>query len=159
MARTCVASFGAGNIVFTLGDFWQWDGSGIWKKIEAQAVKQAAHKLYANKIKSAHTVISILELAKTEAFMDGRAFTPLEGRSINCLSGVLYWTGQEWELRRHRREDYATAQLPVRYDPDAAAPRFEQFLVEVFAPDEDAERQDGPRLRGVGLFVPDFRRF
>ncbi len=140
MARTCVASFGAGNVIFTLGDFWQWDGSGVWRKIEAQAVKRVAHSLYPDKIKSAHTVSSILELAKTEAFMDGESFTPPdEGRIINCRSGVLRWAGKIWELRPHRKEDFATSQIPVAYDPAATAPRFEQFLDEIFAGDEDAE--------------------
>lgn len=140
MARACLASFGAGNVLYALGGFWRYD-SGVWRAMDAQAVKQAAHKLYPGRIRSANTTNSILELAKTEAFVDGQVFAPAGMRSVNVKNGVLHWNGQAWELRPHRREDYATSQLPVAYDANAAAPRFEQFLAEVFQGDEDADEK------------------
>lgn len=44
-----------------------------------------------------------------------------------------------WCLEPHDKQSYRTTQLPIFYDPKAAAPRFEQFLYEVFEGDEDAE--------------------
>ena len=53
---------------------------------------------------------------------------------LNCLNGTLdLRTG---ELRPHQRGDLLTQQCPVRYEPDATCPRWEQFLREIFLEDE-----------------------
>lgn len=47
-----------------------------------------------------------------------------------CQSGTINLrTG---EMREHRADDFITACAPTSYNPDAAAPRFEQFLKEIF---------------------------
>jgi putative DNA primase/helicase len=49
---------------------------------------------------------------------------------LNCLNGTIdLRTGI---LRPHRREDHLTALCPIAYDPKAQAPRFAQFLVDLF---------------------------
>jgi putative DNA primase/helicase len=54
---------------------------------------------------------------------------------LNCLDGTLdLRTG---ELRRHRREDLLTKLVPVAYDANAPCPRWEQFLGEIFAHDQE----------------------
>jgi putative DNA primase/helicase len=52
-------------------------------------------------------------------------------------------------LLEHRREDLITKRSPVAYDPDATAPRFEQFLQETFP--VEAIRQYVQRVYGYIL--------
>jgi P4 family phage/plasmid primase-like protien len=53
---------------------------------------------------------------------------------LNVQNGtVALRTG---DLRPHRRGDLITKVTPVKYDPDAQAPRFTRFLQEIFASDE-----------------------
>jgi P4 family phage/plasmid primase-like protien len=52
---------------------------------------------------------------------------------FNCLNGTIdLRTGQ---LREHRAADLITKLAPVVYDATAKAPRFQQFLAEIFADD------------------------
>lgn len=62
-------------------------------------------------------------------------------RAINCLNGELYFRDGGWYLDSHDKRNYRITQVPIIYDPNALAPRFEQFLDEVFEGDEDAEEK------------------
>ncbi len=54
---------------------------------------------------------------------------------VNCKNGTIdLRTG---ELRQHRRDDFITHVLPLKYDPQATCPRWEQFLNEVFKGDAE----------------------
>lgn len=54
---------------------------------------------------------------------------------LNCPNGTIdLRTGK---LRPHRREDLLTQLCPTAFDPNARAPRWFQFLGEVFANDDD----------------------
>lgn len=49
---------------------------------------------------------------------------------LNCLNGTLdLKTGK---LGDHKRDDFITKMAPVKYDPQATCPRWEQFLNEIF---------------------------
>ncbi len=74
---------------------------------------------------------SLTKLQATEHQFDGSDTDHL----LNCRNGTVdLRTG---ELRTHRREDYLTCCLDLDYDPEAKAPRFEQFLNEVFEGDTE----------------------
>ena len=138
-AQETIRSFGAGNLLYAQGWFWQWDASGIWHKLaEKERVKQHIHLVAESKVLTDSIVNSIYGLCKTEAFRPDVQFDRNAEDVINCLSGELVLGEGTWQLTPHEREHYRITQLPVAYAPEARAPRFEQFLEEVFVGDHDA---------------------
>jgi putative DNA primase/helicase len=135
MARRVLAALGVGNVRFWQSRFWRWDG-GVWRPFDDRAARQIIHDVCGAEIKSRSTVDSVLDLAKTEAFAD---LPPgdQDGRVVNVRNGELHWAGDRWDFRPHDRERFSTSQIPVDYAPLATAPRFEQFLGEVFRDDPD----------------------
>ena len=68
---------------------------------------------------------------------------------LNVLNGTLNLrTG---ELRPHRREDYITKLCPHPFDPAAACPRFEKFMLEIMNANPDAERNE--RAEALAAFL------
>ena len=62
----------------------------------------------------------------------------------------------------HDRAHFSTSQIPVSYDPDADAPRFEQFLTEVFLDDPDREEKSVIICEALGyslLSTCEFEKF
>lgn len=94
---------------------------------------------HAAKSESASRIRGMLELAATEPEIN---LTPdqldqndwlfnVENGTINLKTG---------ELQPHRRKDLITKLAPVEYDPEAAAPRWEQFLHEIMCGDDELVR-------------------
>ncbi len=138
-ARETIRSFGADNLLYVQAWFWQWDAAGIWRKLaEKERVKQHIHWVAESKELTDSIVNSIYGLCKTEAFRPDIQFDQNGENVINCLSGELILEDGHWQLTPHEREHYRITQIPVAYEPEARAPRFEQFLEEVFVGDHDA---------------------
>ena len=137
-ARQTIRSFGEGNLLYAQGWFWRWDSSGIWHKLaEKESVKRHIHRVAQSDELTDAIVNSIYGLCKTEAFEPEVRFDQSTEDVINCLSGELVLRDGRWQLTPHEREHYRITQIPVVYQPEARAPRFEQFLNEVFAGDPD----------------------
>jgi putative DNA primase/helicase len=83
----------------------------------------------------------MLELARSEP---GIAVLPdqldRDPWLVNCVNGTLDL--RDGKLRGHRREDYLTKLCPTPFDPEAACPAWERFLLAIF-------RQDGELIRFV----------
>jgi P4 family phage/plasmid primase-like protien len=93
-----------------------------------------------NKKMTKFSVESVLDITKTEIFMANHQFD-VDTHAINCLNGELHFRKGAWHLEPHDKQNYRTTQIPILYTPEASAPRFEQFLDEVFQVDEDAEEK------------------
>jgi putative DNA primase/helicase len=55
---------------------------------------------------------------------------------INLLNGTFEISAEKQEIREFRAADFLTHQLPFRYDPDAAAPKFQAYLKRVLPEQE-----------------------
>lgn len=149
IASKIVEHYGAENIFNTEVFIWRWNGKGLWQKTDDREIKRSIHKTMNGADISKGVVESILDLTKTEIYRPKHQFD-VDTTAINCLSGELHWTGTRWELREHKRENYRTTQIPVAYDAEATAPRFEQFFMEVFEKDSDQAEKTFLVCEGLG---------
>lgn len=132
------------------GSRWEQDTTGAVKRMakavvqsigaEAAAIPDQTNRkeLLAHAIssESKRSIEAMISLAESEP---GIPVKPEEWDKdpwlLNCLNGTVdLRTGK---LKPHDRSDLVTKVCPVHYDPDAKAPRWEQFEREIFAGDED----------------------
>ncbi|MBF0383682.1 MAG: hypothetical protein HQL69_21895 [Magnetococcales bacterium] len=138
-ARLVIKQVGPENIIFVADTFNRW-GTGVWRSIADREIKMEIHAKTEGQEPTKSTVESILDLIKTECFKPGHQFN-VDTRTINVLNGELHFQDGGWKLFQHYRENYRTTQLPTHYDATATAPRFCQFLDEIFHEDEDAAQK------------------
>ncbi len=101
----------------------------------AEAIKSGDDRLVKHAAKSAQAkdVASMIQLAKPDLAATPNMLDADQYR-LNCLNATVdLRTG---ESRPHRQDDLITKLAPVNYNPNAPAPRFIQFLSEIF---EDPE--------------------
>ena len=133
-----IASFGEGNLLHDGTTFWSWRETGVWSRTDDPSVKKRIHDVVPKSGITGARVNSILDLSRTEATLEGlQMCTKFEG--INCLNGELVFRAGRWELGPHDKARHLIAQIPVEYTPGAMAPRFDRFLDEIFAGDDDAK--------------------
>jgi putative DNA primase/helicase len=138
IALSVIDAFGPKNLVESVGKIWKWNDAGLWEPVDDRLIKRKIHELMPARKITKFSVESVLDITKTEVFMTNHRFD-VDTRAINCLNGELCFREGVWHLEPHDKQSYRTTQIPIFYDPKATAPRFEQFLDEVFEGDEDAE--------------------
>lgn len=152
-ARETIKARGAENIICTNSGVWTW-GAGVWERAEDRFVKQGIHhvadRMAVVEELTKSSVDSIFDLFKTETFRPDHRFDPPGLDFVNALNGELHLEDAQWRLRPHNREHYRTSQIPVAFDPSAKATRFERFLQEIFAKDEDADQKVQCILEMIG---------
>jgi putative DNA primase/helicase len=140
VAKAIVAQYGQENLTYVsdLQIFRIWNGH-VWLELDDQVIKRAVIKYLDGRTSgiTKNVVASVFDLIRTLAFKDDIIWDTDTG-VIPVLNGELAWNGIQWTLTPHIREHYRTTLIPVEYDPEARAPRFEQFLSEIFQCDLDA---------------------
>jgi putative DNA primase/helicase len=142
LARELVGKIGTKNILAAESFVWRWDDRGVWRPLEDRAVKQEVQRFIDRRVAAVTrgSVDSVADVFKTEVFRPQQEFNIGPPECVNVLNGELTLDDKgEWILQPHEREHYRTTQVPVEWDPEAKAPRFIQFLTEVFQGDPDAD--------------------
>ena len=155
IARSARGRMGSDLVIFAQQTFWRYKDRGVWSAVDDRDVKQVIQQTIEADFSSSHDVIrsvvdSVADVLKTECYKEGQQFDVIGRDAINVENGTLFWIDGTMELHPHRQEDYRTTQLPIKYDPNATAPRFTQFLQEVFRGDIDAEAKAAVLLEAVG---------
>ena len=153
LAQRVLASVGSDNILATGPLVYEWLERGVWRVAEDRAVKQLVQSALApHTAITANVVNNVADVFKTDIYTKDHDFNLGDPESVNCLSGALVrhdLTG-EWELEPHNKLEYRTTQVPIEYQPEAAAPRFSQFLGEIFEPDSDGKDKARALLEMLG---------
>ena len=142
LARQTLSHIGVGKVIYAEQFFWLWNNAGVWKRADDRSVKQyVVNVMETAKLSvTAPTVGGTTDLAKTVAFRSGHRFNLGDPETINCLNGEVRLRNGRWELGGHNPEHFRTAQIPVHYDSEAKAPRFELFLDQIY--DGDADKSE-----------------
>jgi P4 family phage/plasmid primase-like protien len=143
IALDVLEQIGADNLFFYREEFWQWgsEQEGVWSPVSDRSIKQriqrtCMHSFEGNLTRS--PVDSIFQLLANEIHKE---FVPFDsaGDTINLLNGEIQFQDSAWEVTPHDRTHYRTSCIPVAYDSEAKAPKFEMFLDQVFAGARHAE--------------------
>ena len=151
LARQVRAGIGYENMLASDDCVWRWHEAGVWRPAEVRAVRGLVQNHIADTGKQVTKglVDSVTDLLTTDIYRPEHQFDGGNPETVNTPSGELVLGNDGWSLQPHQREHYRTTQIPVAYDPAAHAPRFLQFLKEIF-PDADGEQKAQAVLEMMG---------
>ncbi len=122
----------AANDLFHDGkSFFKYNGTGLWKEIHENEIGQEMRKLLGKKARRSYIqdAMKLLEYGvfKTDSELEQRFDL------INLSNGMLDVEARK--LLLHDKKYYSRTQIPIEYKPEADAPRFRHFLLEIFKDD------------------------
>lgn len=157
-----VRNIGSQNIIYVAGSFYIWNGK-YWEQREDRWVRQQIQitlKSYSSLTKA--KLDSIIDLVKTETYIDHSILNNLPKDVINCNNGCLRITESGCNLEPHNKAYFFTSCLTIDYDSKAEASTFNRYLKSVFLNDIDAKEKRQCILEMFGytlLASAQFERF
>ncbi|HST60521.1 MAG TPA: hypothetical protein VLK84_17605, partial [Longimicrobium sp.] len=133
----------------------QWEGTH-WADVEEEDVRKLAHQVseslqdeaktagdsaarkalqeHARRAKSSKDISAMLKEARALLSASPDQFDA-DGYLYNVANGTLDFRAKDVAsvFRPHRREDYVTKVVPVAWDRAAVCPRFNRFILQIFA--------------------------
>lgn len=154
IARRIISTIGNNNILGDCHGVWLWHESGVWKKHDDRSLKKTTQNVLDQEYSSQVTITrssvdSITDILKNDIFSTEEKWST-HPDIINLKNGELHFNQGKYKLQTHDREHYITTQIPIEYDPSAEAPRFKQFLQEIFEGDKDSLDKEQLVLEAMG---------
>lgn len=120
------------HTIYGLGDWRRYD-TGLWPAVKELIIKAEIKRVLveakAEDIRpSASMVASVTELAKLDIVVDDSQFDS-DPDLLVCKNGTLHIP--TLELRPHSPDHYATSGVDYDYDPEAKAPNWMAFLLDL----------------------------
>lgn len=139
LAERVLERWGSENVFHSDEGLYAWSQDGLWQALSKQAfLSRVQAELAATGCQVNTRIVNDVATAlKNRLYEPGTRIARCESDLVNCTNGEVVLEEGKWTLRPHRRESYLTSQIPVHFDPDAEAPRFQAFLDEVFGLDPD----------------------
>jgi len=154
LARRLVDDLGQDNVISLKALTYKWSTSGVWEIWEDRGIKQYAQAKIeeCGETVTAPLINGVVSVFGNELYVEDQQFNVGPADAVNCINGELeFINGQEaWSFGPHVREHYRTSQIQIAYEPDAKAPRFEQFIGEIFDGDDDAQQKKNALLEMMG---------
>lgn len=152
LAKKTISEIGRENVLHTKNQTWLWNQAGVWSICEDRKIKQTTQQVVNHEglDVSAGLVNGVCDVLKSEINSADHLFNLGNSETVNCLNGQLELKDGVWRLKPHKREEYRTTQIPIEYNPEAAAGRFETFLNEIFVDDTDADDKIECLLQMIG---------
>lgn len=142
IAKAVIKRIGRSNLYCLAKQNWLWNKrEGVWRIVNDAEIKKIIHKTAHVKSITSARVNSVFSLITTEVYSSVSRFDKCDKHVVNCKNGELHYENDEWGLYEHCRENNFCHQIPVEYDEDAVCERFNQFLDEIFEPDEDKKQK------------------
>lgn len=155
VSKAIIDEYGANFLHDDVGA-WFWK-NGVWSMSKPDVLRQRVVKFCdKNKIDySSGFIRSVADLIGWSKMSSKHEWNRGGGELLNCKNGEVFFKDGKWRLRAANRENYRTTQLPVEFNAEAKAPRFDRFLDEIFAGDEDAveKRQLILEMMGYSLMT------
>ena len=154
---------GDGNLISNHSGIMHWNGTRwiiITEEELRELVRSKLRELGARIKRS--LLVNISNLIKDRVFNPRIQFNVSHDHIVSVQNGNLVLIDGRWQLEPPKRERMRTAVLPHVYDPKATAPRFMQFLDEIFEDDPDGDEKSNLLLQHMGYALQthtDFERF
>lgn len=160
LALDAISHIGADNLLATAAHVWMWRETGVWRSVDDRELKKEVQRTLEQ---DGHAVTrglvdAVSDVLKTEVYASEHGWNP-DSDAVNVMNGELHWNGSGWELLPHCREHYRTTQVPIIYDPQAACPRFNEFLSGIFRDDADGQDKALALVEMIGYTLVSHARF
>ena len=163
LADLVVAALGSENLITNHSGTLHWNGKR-WLSLANELLRELTRR----ELKSLGIplrralIVNVSNLVKDRTFDPTVRFNISEIHIVSVLNGDLLYQEGEWKLTPPKRDRMRTAILPHKYDPDATAPAFMQFLDDIFLGETDALEKSNLLLQHIGYALQthtDFERF
>lgn len=145
IAIAVLADIGNDAVIDVADRIFMWNKCGLWSSVEKTLLRQKVLKSIKSCFPSMPVrnslVKAVTELIVTSVHKPAHQFNVGPAEMVNLRNAELHLDNGSWSSKHHDLKNYSTVQIPHLYDPQAKAPRFEQFLLEVFDGDSDRDEK------------------